>query len=187
MCVYFAVHGTLRVRCNKTKDRDFLEVFAGQCAVSHALRDVYWFKMATFFPTLWERLALENGIHTKPSRIGLWAPAVPRKACAEYQWRWIWTLVCLTWPRLRVLCFLARAQFSPIFFCEDKPRLHHMGLPINPFYTVLEPIRRLTVNEILRCKPGSLVLFAPVCKSFSRMFLAQFLPRRKMRMFWYEQ
>lgn len=28
---------------------------------------------------------------------------------------------------------------------------------------------RLTVNEVLRCKPGSTVLLAPCCKSFSRM------------------
>ena len=28
---------------------------------------------------------------------------------------------------------------------------------------------RITLNEILRCKPGALVVFAPVCKSFSRM------------------
>ena len=32
---------------------------------------------------------------------------------------------------------------------------------------------RATVNEILRCKPGSLVLFAPCCKSFSRMYATQ--------------
>lgn len=25
------------------------------------------------------------------------------------------------------------------------------------------------MNEILRCKPGAIVIFAPVCKSFSRM------------------
>ena len=33
---------------------------------------------------------------------------------------------------------------------------------------------RLAVNEVLRCKPGAFVLFAPVCKSFSKMSSAQF-------------
>ena len=36
--------------------------------------------MAKFlFSTLWEKLAPENGIHTKPSRIGLWAPAAAKE------------------------------------------------------------------------------------------------------------
>jgi hypothetical protein len=37
---------------------------------------------------------------------------------------------------------------------------------------------RLTLNELLRCEPGSLVLMAPCCKSFSRMSSPQWYMKR---------
>ena len=54
----------------------------------------------------------------------------------------------------------AKLIFEPIFQSFGTPRNFSMLL-------------RLTLNEIMRCKPGSLLIIAPDCRSMSRMPLAQ--------------
>ena len=50
--------------------------------------------------------------------------------------------------------------------CLRSPLKHWNSQVIGGVFTC-HP--RLTLNEILRCRPGSLVLLAPCCRSFSRM------------------
>lgn len=116
-----------------------------------------------------------------------------RLACMDPQSIHVWMNVHLTLPNLLHSCLWAKCLSGVLsFFMVTfvSPELVNCLLisiewclhvmidsvifaPLNFWNepSTNMPVIRLTLNEVLRCKPGSLIVMAPDCRSLSKMYL----------------
>lgn len=121
------------------------------------------------------------------------AGTLPRLASMDPQLIHVWMNVHLTWPNLLHLCFWAKNGSGVISFfmiTYVNPELVNCLLIsienfdiwwlIGFYFCTIGLLKwsqhrhaclRLVLNEVLRCKPGSLIIMAPDCRSLSKMYL----------------